>query len=100
TRTKTRRKPEVTPQPETNHCHQHPSTEAPTRQFSSEPNKTSEMLQLTVVIFPTRPSAVTTGISISMPSLLPRLIVTVRHQVEESRATISAAINLNTERCR
>ena len=54
------------------------------------------MLSLTVVVFPTSPSSVTTGMSLSIPSCLPRLIVTVRHQVDESRATISAGTNLKT----
>ena len=48
------------------------------------------MLALTVVVFPTSPSSVTTGMSLSIPSCLPRLMVRVRHQVEESRATTSA----------
>src|SRR5246127_1484704 len=52
------------------------------------------------VDLPTRPSSVTTGMSLSTRSSLPRLIVTVCHQVEESRVTISAGTNLKTERSR
>src|SRR5437763_8130312 len=92
--------PAVTRSPETIPCSRLPSTEAATLQFSSETKRTTEMLSLTVVVFPTRPSSVTTGISVSTPSRFPRLIVTVRHQVDESRVTISAAINLKTERSR
>ena len=45
-----------------------PSTVAATRQFSSETRRTIEMLSLTVVVFPTSPSSVTTGMSLSMRS--------------------------------
>jgi D-sedoheptulose 7-phosphate isomerase len=50
------------------------------------------MFALTVVVRPTRPSSVSTGISGARPSSSPRLIVTVRHQVEESRDTTSAGL--------
>jgi tRNA(Ile2) C34 agmatinyltransferase TiaS len=70
------------------------------RQLSSEINKTTEIVSLTVVVFPTSPTSVTTGMSVSMASLLPRLMVTVRHQLEESRAITSAATNLKTDRSR
>src|SRR5206468_12589581 len=60
--------PAVTRSPETIPCSRLPSTEAATLQFSSETKRTTEMLSLTVVVFPTRPSSVTTGISVSTPS--------------------------------
>src|SRR6266446_7334559 len=92
--------PAVTRSPETIPCSRLPSTEEATLQFSSETKRTTEMLSLTVVVFPIKPSSVTTGMSVSIPSCLPRLIVTVRHQVDESCVTTSAAINLKTERSR
>src|SRR5689334_22815304 len=90
----------ATRSPVTIPCSRVPSTLAATRQFSSETKRTTVMLALTVVVFPTNPSSVTTGMSLSMPSCLPRLMVRVRHQVEESRATTSAGTNLNTARSR
>ena len=48
------------------------------------------MVSPTVVVLPTKPSSVTTAMSVSMRSCRPRLIVTVRHQEEASRVTISA----------
>src|SRR5258707_14062863 len=84
--------PAVTRSPETIPCSRLPSTEEATLQFSSETKRTTEMLSLTVVVFPIKPSSVTTGMSVSIPSCLPRLSVTVRHQADESRVTTSAAI--------
>src|SRR6267378_4274771 len=90
----------ITRSPVTIPCSRVPSTFAATRQFSSDTNNTMLMARLTVVVFPTKPSSVTTGMSGSMPSPFPRLIVTVRHQVEESRVTTSAGTNLNAARSR
>ena len=90
----------ATRSPVTIPCSRVPSTLAATRQFSSETSKTTAIFALTVVVRPTRPSSVRTGISGAIPSSSPRLIVTVRHQVEESRETISAGTSRKSERSR
>ena len=58
------------------------------------------MLSLTVVVLPTSPFIGHHRHVAFDAVFLPRLIVTVRHQVDESRATISAGTSLKTERSR
>ena len=68
------------------------STSAETWQFGSPISTTCELVRPTDETRPTRPSAVSTGRLVAMPSRLPRSIWTVCHQLAGSRTTTLASL--------
>ena len=81
-------------------CSRVPSILAAMRQVSSVIRTTMASFFETVVVFPTTPRSVTTGISASTPSSNPRLTRIVFHQVEDSLEMMRAGMSLKLERSR